>query len=179
MDLYVDTARVPTRWRILAPIIALAGGVFGILGAIYNEIFHGSFLVAFVGAPIIEEALKPAGVYFLLAKWPRVLRNQLYTAFLASLGGIAFALVENFIYLTIYITEPSPRLILWRYTVCIGVHAICSFVFGLGINQRLLASVKGETRLLSYGKRFYFTAIILHSLYNIAAVVLEGRFGIQ
>ena len=75
MNLSVDTTRETTRWQIMAPMIALAGRVFGILGAFYNEIFHGSFLVAFVGAPIIEEALKPSGVYFLLAKRPEVISN--------------------------------------------------------------------------------------------------------
>ena len=138
MEQFVDTSKVvPVRWQILAPIIALAGGVFGIPGAFYNETFHGSILVAFVGAPIIEEILKPTGVYLLLSKWPKALRgNQLYTAFLALLGGIAFALVESFIYLNVYVTEANPQLVLWRYTVCIGVHAICSFVFGFGINQK-------------------------------------------
>jgi hypothetical protein len=33
-----------------APALALLGGAFGILGAFYNEILHGSVLVAFVGA---------------------------------------------------------------------------------------------------------------------------------
>ena len=102
----------------------------------------------------------------------------MYAAFLASLGGIAFAVVESIIYLNIYIAEPSPQLILWRYTVNIGIHAIGSFIFGLGINQKLLASIKGEIKLLSYGKRFYFTAIILHSLYNVTVVVLDGKLGI-
>lgn len=176
---FVDATKVPLRWRFLAPMISLLGGVFGILGAFYNELVHGSILVAFVGAPIFEEALKPIGVYFLLAKWPGVLRSRLFTAFLASLGGLSFAIVENFVYFTIYITEPSPQLILWRYTVCIGVHVICSFIFGLGINQKLLASIRGETRLLSYGKRFFFTAIVLHSLYNISAPFLGSKFVLQ
>lgn len=174
MEPNVSPARVPAKWHILAPALALIGGAFGILGAFYNEILHGSVLVAFVGAPIIEEILKPAGAYLLLVKWPQALRNRFYTAFLAALGGIAFALIENLVYLNIYISNPSPEIILWRYTVNVGVHAVCSFIFGFGINQKLLASVKGETRFLSYGKRFFFTAMILHSLYNISAAVTNG-----
>lgn len=143
------------------------------MGAAYTEFFHGSFMAAFVGAPIIEESLKPLGVYLILAKWPLALRNRLYTAFLTMLAGVAFATIENLVYLNFYIQEPAPQLIFWRYTVCTAVHAGCSFIFGFGINQKLSASVRGETRLLSSGKRFFITAMALHSLYNITVVILE------
>jgi RsiW-degrading membrane proteinase PrsW (M82 family) len=149
------------------------------VGAFYTELLHGSFLVAFVGAPMIEEALKPSGVYFLLAKWPRALRTQGYTALLSMLGGIAFALIENVVYLNMYYAEHSSMLVLWRYTVGVGVHALCSFVFGWGINQRLLASIRGETKFLSYGKRFFITAIVLHSLYNVTVVLFQNSLGIR
>lgn len=171
------TEALPGRWHVLAPVIALLGGVFGIPGAIYNELLHGSLLVVFIGAPIIEEILKPTGVYILLAKWPRALRSQLYTAFLTALGGIAFALIENLIYLQIYFPGHSARLVLWRYTVNLSVHALGSFIFGLGINQELLKGVTGERKLLSSGKRFFLTAIILHSLYNILMAVFAGQLG--
>jgi RsiW-degrading membrane proteinase PrsW (M82 family) len=164
---------VAKKWHLLALLLALAGGVFGIFGALYNEFLHGSILVAYVGAPIIEESLKPSGLYLMLAKWPRALRNQWYTALLSAVAGVAFAIVENLFYLNIYIRHPNSELILWRYTVCIGLHAVCSFIFGLAINKRLLASVIGETGFLSYGKRFIFTAIALHSAYNIAVTVLQ------
>lgn len=157
------------------------GGVFGIPAAAYNELLHGSALVAFVGAPIIEESLKPAGLYLLLAKYPKTLRNRLYTAFLGGLGGLSFGLIESTLYVHVYYRyldegngEPSPSFVLWRYTVCVGLHVLCSSIFALGINERLLASVKGETKFLSTGKRFFFTAIILHALYNVAAVVVEA-----
>jgi RsiW-degrading membrane proteinase PrsW (M82 family) len=69
--------------------------------------------------------------------------------------------------------EPSPQLILWRNTAGIGIHAICSFIFGLGINGTLLASIRGEIKFLSYGKRFFFTAMALHCIYNITVTVLN------
>lgn len=175
----LETEAVPARWHVLAPLIALIGGVFGILGAAYNELLHGSLLVAFVGAPMIEEALKPSGVYLLLGKWPKALRSQIYTALLAALGGVAFALIENVVYLNIYFPEHGTALVFWRYTVGIGFHTLCSFIFGFGINRDLLASIKGERKFLSSGKRFFLTAIILHSAYNVSAVFLVSRLGIQ
>jgi RsiW-degrading membrane proteinase PrsW (M82 family) len=168
---------VSAKWHFLAPLIALAGGAFGILAAAYTEFLHGSLLVAFIGAPMIEEALKPLGVYLILAKWPRSLRNRFYTAFLAALSGIAFGIIENLVYLNIFIEEPSRQVILWRYSAGLSIHTLCSFIFGLGINQKLAASVKGEIKFLSYGKRFFVTAMVLHSLYNISVTVLATRLG--
>lgn len=154
-------------------MVALIGGVLGIPGAMFNELLHGSVLVTFVGAPIIEEILKPCGVYLLLAKWPHALRRRLYTAILAALAGFAFSLIENTVYFNLYIDDPSDNLLLWRYTVCVGTHTLFSFIFELGINEKLLASINGQSKFLSYGKRFFFTAIALHSLYNIPVTVFE------
>jgi len=87
-----------------APLLALAGGVFGILGAFYNEILHGSVLVAFVGAPIIEEVLKPPVSTFLLANGAQPSEPVLYRIS----GGArrnCFCLIENLVYLNIYISD--------------------------------------------------------------------------
>ena len=173
----LPSAVVPVRWHVFAILIALAGGIFGILGAAYTELFHGSLLAAYVGAPIIEEALKPSGFDLLLAKWPRVLRGRLYTAMLAVQGVLLSAVIENVVYLNVYIAEPSAQIILWRYTVGLGLHTICSFIFGFGINWQLAASVRGQRKLLSSGKRFFFTAMALHSLYNITVTVFASKLG--
>ena len=59
--------------HLFAISLALIGGVLGILGAVVQEMRTGGFLLLFfLGAPIIEEGLKPAGVYILLARWPRL-----------------------------------------------------------------------------------------------------------
>jgi RsiW-degrading membrane proteinase PrsW (M82 family) len=172
----VQPESVPTRWHILAPLLALSGGVLGVLGAAYTEITHGSFLSGFIGTPIIEEIFKPLGVYIILAKWPAALRGRLYTAILAMLAGIAFATIENWIYIHVYIKDPSPETILWRYTVCTAMHAGCSFIFGLGINSKLKAMVKGEVHFLSFGKRFFIPAIALHAIYNLVMTITEFGF---
>jgi RsiW-degrading membrane proteinase PrsW (M82 family) len=168
--------QVSRKWYVLAPLLALAGGCFGIFGAFITEILHASLFSAYVVAPIIEEGLKPSGVYLMAAKWPRVLRNQLYTALLAALGGACFALVENLVYLNIYIKDPSSQIVIWRYTVGLAVHTVCSFIFGWGINRKLIASINGETKFLSYGKRFFITAVVLHAVYNITVTILALSF---
>ena len=59
-------------------MVALIGGLLGIVGAVVQEVFSGGGLPAiFVGAPIIEEFMKPTGVYLLLLFFPFLLRSQL------------------------------------------------------------------------------------------------------
>lgn len=157
--------------------MAALGGVLGVLGAIIQELSQGSLLVAFVAGPMIEEAMKPCGVYLLLVRWPQVLTSRIYTAFLAALGGLSFAVVENIIYLQLYFPEHTQTLVVFRYSACLAMHIVCSFILGFGINQKLLASVRGEFSLLKGNKKFFFTPMIIHSLFNIMAVLVESRLG--
>ena len=136
------------KWRIFAFLIATGGGVLGVLGAIVQELSQGSLLIAFVAAPMIEEVMKPSGVYLLLVWWPKVLTSRMYTALLAALGGLSFAVIENIIYLQFYFPEHTQTFVVFRYSACLTMHVLCSFILGFGINQKLLASVRGEVPLL-------------------------------
>lgn len=115
-------------------------------------------------------------MYILLAKWPHLLRSRLFTALLSALGGLAFSIVENLVYLYVYFPDHAASLAVYRFALATPLHTVASFVFGFGINQRLLASVKGEVPFLSGSRRFFFSAMALHSAYNIAVTVMRlGR----
>ena len=159
--------------NLFPPLIAMAGGVLGIIGAFFQESQQGvpsAFLAPFFAAPIIEEAVKPVGVYILLAKAPHLLRSRLYTAFLSALGGLSFAVIENLVYLNIYFPEHTQSMVVARFVLALPMHMLGSFIVGFGINQRLAASVKGEVPLLSGNWKFFIAAMVMHGLYNISAV---------
>ena len=156
----------------------MGGGVLGILGAIIQELSQGSLLVAFVAAPMVEEVMKPAGVYLLLVWWPKVLTSRLFTASLAALGGLSFAVVENILYLQFYFPEHTQTLVLFRYSAGLTMHVASSFILGFGINQKLLASVRGEIPLLKGNKKFFIIPMVIHSLFNIMAVVVGSRLSV-
>ena len=162
------------RRHSLAFSLALLGGVLGVAGAFFQELRGGGGpLIAFVGAPIIEEALKPCGVYILLVRWPQVLSSRLYTAGLAALSGLCFGAIESATYVTLYVPEHTERFVLYRFTAPLFIHTLASFIVGFGINQRLLASVRGEIPLLSGNRRFFVTGIVLHASFNITVTVLS------
>ena len=166
-------ARTGVRLHLLAVIFALFGGLFGILGALFAE---GSSSVpialAFIGAPIIEEIVKPAGVYLYLLRWRDVLRSQLHIALLVALSGLCFGLLESVVYVTLYVPDHSQEFFIYRFTVTVALHAVTSFIAGLGINAALIDWANGEGPFPHRSRLAFLTAISLHAAYNITVTVL-------
>src|SRR5574342_1098500 len=110
------SAGMPTiGWRLFAVAVALLGGAFGVIGAFLQELrAGGGIFLAFTGAPIIEEALKPAGVYLLLLRWPQAIAGRLHTALLSALGGLCFGVIESLVYVTLYFPEGGSDFVLFR-----------------------------------------------------------------
>jgi len=144
------------------------------LGAVLQELRAGGFiLLPIVGAPVIEETLKPLGVYLLLMRWPRALRNQLYTACLASLAGLMFGLVESAVYVAAYVDEAPDWYPTYRFTLPVAMHATTSFIVGLAINQRLMDWAQGRAPQPRTNRNLYLAAIALHAVFNTIALALE------
>ncbi len=176
-DTSEDKQKTPLKWYVLGPLIAMIGGFFGILAAGYQNSGYGLFVAAFVIAPVLEEAVKPCGVYWLYARRPQALSGGMYTACLAGLAGLTFGIVESFVYVGIYYLvyeELDPLFVIWRFTVCLLLHTTCSFIVGWGINEKLVAWVRGEVPFLQGNRKFFFTAMAIHSAYNIFASILEA-----
>ncbi|MCP4607417.1 MAG: PrsW family intramembrane metalloprotease [Planctomycetes bacterium] len=167
---------MPRKWYFLGPLVAVMGGFFGILAAGHENSGYGLFVAAFVVAPIVEEAVKPCGVYWLLGRRPYTLPSQKYIVFLAALAGLTFGIIESFVYVGIYYLEYNEHdqtMVIWRFTICLLVHTTCSSIVGFGINQKLVAWVRGEVPFLQGNRKFFFTAMAIHSAYNVFAWWLE------
>ena len=175
-----DEARPPSPLgHLLALAIALLGGAFGIIGAFVQEVQTGGLLLLpFLGAPIVEELVKPSGVYLLLARWPRLLRGQLHTALLAAVAGLSFGVIEAVVYVTLYVPDPPAWFVTYRFTVGPVLHATASFIVGLGINRGLLDWARSGSPLPKATRNFYLAGIGLHAVFNTVAtaLVLAGVF---
>jgi len=158
------------RYDLLALFLAIVGGGLGIVGAFVQEFQAG--LLIFIGAPIIEEALKPAGIYILLIRWPQALRGRLHTAVLAGISGLSFGLIESLVYITIYYPEGGSDFVLFRFTLTPALHFLASFLFGLGLSRALVDWAAGRARLPKATRNCYVAAVALHAVYNTAAVLL-------
>jgi RsiW-degrading membrane proteinase PrsW (M82 family) len=168
-------AGAPPYQYVLTVLLALVGGLLGIIGAIFQEAQTTLtyVLLPFIGAPIIEEALKPSGLYLALLWFPRALRNQVLTAILCALSGLVFGIIESFVYVTFYVDDPSDEYVVFRFSVPLGLHALASYLVGLGINERILDWAAGRSKLPKSSRNFYIAAVVLHGAYNTIAVILE------
>lgn len=168
------TAKAGPQYHLLALVVALVGGVLGIAGAAVQELAAGgAYLIIFVGAPVIEEAMKPAGVYLLLIRWPQALRGQLYTAVLAALAGLAFGAIESLLYVTLYVGDPAQWFVIYRFSVPLALHGAASFVYGLGINRGLIDWAAGGGPFPKPARNFYLAAVLMHGVFNTVAFSLE------
>ncbi len=167
--------------HLFALSIAVVGGVLGVVGAVIGELRAGGLiLLPILGAPIVEEMLKPVGVYILLARWPRLLRGRLHTALLAAVSGLVFGLIEALAYVHVYVSDPPDWFVTYRFTIPIAFHTMASFIVGLGITQGLLAWAKGESPFPKASRNLYIVAIGLHAVFNTVAVglALSGVFDV-
>lgn len=171
----IPAARAPLYQYALAFLMAALGGLLGILGALFQEgqTTFGFLLLPFLGAPIIEEALKPSGIYLTLLWWPRAVNSQLFTAILCAISGLVFGIIESLAYVTVYVEDPSDGFILYRFTVTLALHTIASFVVGLGINHRILDWAAGRSKLPKASRNFYIAGVAIHAIYNTTAVILS------
>jgi hypothetical protein len=162
---------------VLAIILALAGGVFGIIGAFVQEVRAGfSPLIPVVGAPIIEEVLKPSGLYVVVARWPALFHRQLYISALAALGGLVFGLLESLIYATVYVDDPSNAYLVFRFTVPVALHVTASFIAGWGIRPELWRWANAGGKFPRVSRNAFLAAMVLHGLYNAVAIALSIAF---
>ncbi|MPZ48393.1 MAG: PrsW family intramembrane metalloprotease [Dehalococcoidia bacterium] len=156
--------------------MALLGGLLGIAGAFMQELqsfFGGGLLMVFIGAPVIEEALKPAGIYLLLLRWPRALSGRVHTAALTALSGLCFGLIESFVYVRFYFPDQGDDFVLFRFTVPVAMHAFASFIVGLGLSRSLVDWAAGRQKLPKPARNYYLAGVGLHAAYNTAAAILS------
>jgi RsiW-degrading membrane proteinase PrsW (M82 family) len=151
----------------LAILLALTGGVFGIVTVIPLELPHVlSLMAAILWAPVFEELAKPIGVYVLLARWPATLGSRWRTAILCALGGLSFGLVESCIYMFVYFRDHGQALLLFRFTVPPLMHTVASFVFGLGLTTDFFSSLGRGLRPRAANWAFFLSAMLIHAYYN-------------
>jgi hypothetical protein len=169
------------RSWMIAALAALLGGPL----AVVASLLHGPRgmaamsmpLIAVVIAPVMEEMMKVAAGAYLVEARPYLFRRagQLY---LATVGAaLVFAAIENALYLSVYIPNPSIELILWRWTACVALHTGCTAVATRGLLRVWQESVS-EFRPPRIGSALpsLVTAIILHGAYNAAVMGYDWLF---
>ncbi len=170
-----------TQWLVF--LIALAtGGILSVLGSLFGQLILDSDvgLVAYaVTTPIYEEFMKVIFILMLIELRPWVFKHA-WAIWVAAIGSAAtFATLENLLYLNVYIPNPTPGIILWRWTVCSALHLGCTTTVTFGLIRMWRSSI---TRLrppaVSDAYPFIVAAIVVHGTYN-GIVLLAEVFGLS
>lgn len=155
--------------------LALIAGPFAIAGALWGSgqsIF--SILMLTIIGPLTEEMMKIAAPTLAVESRPYFFRSGLQIILCGICGGLAFAAIENLVYLFIYIKDPTPTIIAWRWTVCVALHTCCSAIASVGLRRTWSESIRAGTRpKLSRAFPALILATVVHGLYNTAALLME------
>ncbi|MEM1109822.1 MAG: PrsW family glutamic-type intramembrane protease [Planctomycetota bacterium] len=159
-------------WTVVLGVMAL-GGPWAVLGALIAT--YGGLMALVVIGPAVEEVMKIGLIALLIEVRPYLLRSraQIYAA--AAGSGLMFAVIENLIYLNVYIPNPSPGIIAWRWVVCTALHVGCTTVAAVGA-VAVWKKVIAERRRPPRGPielRWLVLAIVLHGAYNGIVTVAE------
>jgi len=162
-------------WTVAA-VIPMLGLPFAVLCALVT-VEMGSVVMFVGGGAILSEVLKVAVASALLERRGYLVQRpaQLY---LMTLGtAVVFAVVQNWIVLSLYYTNATSTLVAWRWTMCVVLHTLCTFFAARGL---MLVREQGrrEHRPLDLARAVptIVVAILIHATYN-ACVYMRGDFG--
>lgn len=156
-------------------LVAVCSGLMAIIGTLIIQAGGGNaFVLLAIGAPIVEETMKIGLTMWVVEKRPWLFhwRGQILLCGMCS--GMVFAAIENVIYLTILIPNPSAGIAAWRWTVCVMLHTGCSSLAAIGAARVWSQSQRRQRQpQLSDGAAWLVAAMLCHGIYNTSALVLE------
>jgi RsiW-degrading membrane proteinase PrsW (M82 family) len=174
-----DDTPASRRWLVTLGA-ALIAGPAGVLGAFLGAFASSGPLpvvvlaVVLVG-PAVEEFVKAASGLYLAEQRPWLVPAGWTLVAIVVAGGLGFAVIENWIYLNVYIDDPSDAIIRWRWIFGPLIHGSASLLAGIGV--RRIWSHTHSTGMRPNAQRatpWFIAAVTLHGTYNGVAVLLEA-----
>ncbi|MDA3874195.1 MAG: PrsW family glutamic-type intramembrane protease [Kiritimatiellae bacterium] len=158
-------------------MLSLIAGPLAVFSAFFTQGPGAGFLLLVVAGPLIEEIGKVMGPLMVVERNPARFSNRSQILFCALASGLVFSIIENILYLTVYIPNPSSALIWWRWTVCVALHTGCSFIAGWGVGNIWHEADQSCTPpKLETGAPLLVTAVVVHGVYNFLALMLDSVF---
>ncbi len=158
-------------WAVVA-LVAVAAGPWAVLGALFQG--AGGYFGMIVLGPAVEEVMKIALIGLVIELRPYLFKSpaQIYLAALGS--GLAFASIENLLYLGLYIPDPSADIIAWRIVVCTALHVGCTCIAAVGTHRSWAQAITQlRPAAVPVQLPWLVLAIVIHSIYNATVTFLE------
>ena len=153
--------------------MGLAAALVASPGAARSLAFAAIGTIVFV--PIIEELAKAAGSLYLVENRPWLVPNAASIVATVALSGLVFALAENWLYLNVYLDDPSESIIRVRQIGGPLLHTSASLLAGIGVAKLWTSINQGRTERWVFRPAvpWLTMAMVLHGAYNLAATLLE------
>lgn len=163
-------------WR-LTLLLSLVAGPLAVFSALFTQGPGAGFLLVVVAGPLIEEIGKVMGPLMVVERNSARFSTRSQILFCALASGLVFSVIENLLYLKVYIPDPSSALIWWRWTVCVALHTGCSFIAGRGVgNIWREADHSLDPPKLETGAPLLISAVVVHGAYNFLALMIDSVF---
>lgn len=162
---------VGAGWAVAAGI-AVVGGLWAVIGAMLAN--RGGIVGVVIFSPVAEEVMKIGLVVAVIETRPFLFSSRAQILVAAIGSAVGFAVIENLMYLSVYVASPSPGLFVWRWTVCVAIHVGCTIIAAMGA-MRVWRRTIAELRRPNIGPSFgpLVVAAIVHGAYNGLAVALS------
>ncbi|MGB2984582.1 MAG: PrsW family glutamic-type intramembrane protease [Phycisphaerae bacterium] len=161
-------------------LIAALVPVLGIPLALFSAFMTVEYAAALnfvVIGPVMAEVLKVAIALTVIERRSFLIRRigQIY---LMTLGtALVFAVAQNMVYLLVYFKNSPPELVAYRWTACVILHCLCTWIATRGLVPAW-ERAQHEHRLPTFTLVYptITAAILLHAAYN-ACVFVRGYLG--
>ena len=118
--------------------------------------------------------MKIAAALYVVELKPYLFRSPVQILICVLAGGLVFSVLENLLYQYVYISDPTPELLRWRWTVCVALHVGCSCIAGLGLRRIWLTTWRCKTQpQIALAYPYIVIAVIVHGSYNGFATLLD------
>ncbi len=162
-----------SSWLVTLGVV-LATGPWAVLAAFFRESTSGAsgIVGSVIIAPIVEELMKVSLPLMIVETRPYLFRSKSQILLAAIAGGACFGLLENLLYLHVYIPDPSPTIIMIRWLACLPAHTIWSLIAGIGV-ARMWQRTHDDLRRpdMTMAATWLIAAMILHGTFNAIAVI--------
>ena len=133
---------------------------------VYSESTLFVIIVVCVIAPLVEESVKPLGLYLIRTEENPDLSIRDWTI-LGVLAGFGFGFLENLLYgLTLSFFNAEAGLLLFAIRSGLPLHMITTGIASYGYG---LSKLTGK--ILDFGK-YLGIAVLIHGLFNFAAIMI-------
>ncbi|MFK7788669.1 MAG: PrsW family glutamic-type intramembrane protease [Phycisphaeraceae bacterium] len=171
----IKTTSATKSWAIVFAVAFLSGW-WSVFGAFWNVNVGGwsSFFAIAVWGPVVEEVMKIALIAVIIERCPYLFRSRGQIIVTAIGAGLMFSIIENFLYLFVYVPNPPSWLVIWRWTVCVALHVGCTLVAGLGAAKVWHKQITQLRRVsVPVDMRYLAAAILIHGVYNGTVTVFD------